>query len=596
MTAAAPAALGAPGDVLPPGLTLSLQDDFLAVAPESGLEARLDLIDSTDVRVTRVDVLWDQVAPSRPAAGADPNDAAYRWSRYDRIVHSLTRRGIAAILNVYRSPPWANGGRGPQWAPGGNDYAAFMTALARHYDGATRDRLGLAHGPVEMFQAWNEPNFSRFLMPQWKTDSRGRHTPVSPDIYAGLLTLAYASVKSVQPGAWVIGAGGGPNNSDNPPSGATGVTTFIRGLARHHPPADAFAQHLYPASGPTVTTAIPSFRSLDTVIAELDAVRPGLPILITEFGWSTGPTPARGGAYVSEARQATYLREAIGMLAANPRVRLAVWFNTQDHAEWASGLRRADLSPKPSWNVFLDAVPPRLRPGPAPPAPRAARRLGPTQRKLLADSRMAQAALRRIAAVQRWLDEGLVSGDLRDGGLGRAEFGSGVALAGDGSPIADGPAAPRPLVVLPAPPTATPVRVPVTRKRLLANRRMSQAALRRAAALERRLDGRVTGGDLREGAVTASKLAPGLSVRRATLPGPDAPPSRTRVAAAPRRPSAKVRFSPAQLRVNQRLSRAALRRARGLVRVAERGLTGVHFRASTIGAAELSADLRRPPG
>ncbi len=341
-----------------------------------------------------------------------------------------------------------------------------------------------------------------------------------------------------------------------------------------------------------VTTAIPSFRSLDTVIAELDAVRPGLPILITEFGWSTGPTPARGGAYVSEARQATYLREAIGMLAANPRVRLAVWFNTQDHAEWASGLRRADLSPKPSWNVFLDAVPPRLRPGPAPPAPRAARRLGPTQRKLLADSRMAQAALRRIAAVQRWLDEGLVSGDLRDGGLGRAPFAPAVGLAGAGSPVADGRATPRPLVVAPPRRAATPRRVRVSWRQLLKNRRISQAALRRAAALERRLDGRLTGGDLRGGAVTAPKLAPGLSVASVALPAPDPPRSRTRVAPAPRARGASVRLTPAQLRVNERLSRAAMRRARGLVGVTQRGLTGEHFRASTIGAAGLAADLR----
>jgi hypothetical protein len=57
---------------------------------------------------------------------------------------------------------------------------------------------------------------------------------------------------------------------------------------------------------------------------------------------------------VSEDEQAAYLREAVAMLRANPRVRLAVWFNLQDNAEWTSGLRRADLTPKPSWSAFLE--------------------------------------------------------------------------------------------------------------------------------------------------------------------------------------------------------------------------------------------------
>src|SRR5512134_2522687 len=180
----APGALGAAEDALPPGLTVALQDDHLAVTPEPGIEGRLDLLSSTGVRVTRVDVLWNEVAPSRPADGADPDDQAYRWSRYDQVADGLLRRGIAAIFNVYRTASWANGGRGYQWAPDERDYAAFMTALARRYDGATPDRDGRPHGPVEMFQAWNEPNLARFLRPQWRTDDDGGHTAVSPGIYA----------------------------------------------------------------------------------------------------------------------------------------------------------------------------------------------------------------------------------------------------------------------------------------------------------------------------------------------------------------------------------------------------------------------------
>jgi hypothetical protein len=361
-----PAALGAPETALPPGLTLSIQDDHLAVTPEANIETRLDLLASTGVRVTRVDVLWNEVAPARPARADDPDDPAYRWSRYDRVVDGLGRRGITAILNVYRSPSWANGGRGPAWAPAERDYGAFMTALARRYDGVTPDRDGLVHGPVELFQAWNEPNIPRFLQPQWQTNADGSHTAVSPRIYAGLLSTASQSVKAVQPGAWVIGFGGAPNGTDVPPAGGTGVITFIRGLVPHRPPADAFAQHLYPAAGPSVTTAMPSFRRLEELIGELDRVRPGLPILITEFGWTTSPTSVRP-SFVSEDDQAAHLREAVDMLRTTPRVRLAVWFNLQDNGEWTSGLRRADLSAKPSWNVFAET--PKFFPAWSPPPP-----------------------------------------------------------------------------------------------------------------------------------------------------------------------------------------------------------------------------------
>ena len=204
---------------------------------------------------------------------------------------------------------------------------------------------------MELFQAWNEPNIPRFLKPQWQTNADGSHTPASPRIYAELLSTGSQSVKAVQPGAWVIGFGGAPNGTDRPPEGGTGVITFIRGLIPHHPPADAFAQHLYPAAGPSASTAMPSFRRLDELIGELDRVRPGLPILITEFGWTTSPTSVRA-SFVPEDAQAAYLREAVEMLRTIPRVRLAVWFNLQDNAEWTSGLRRADLSAKPSWSVF----------------------------------------------------------------------------------------------------------------------------------------------------------------------------------------------------------------------------------------------------
>ncbi|HSJ74151.1 MAG TPA: hypothetical protein VK904_07530 [Miltoncostaeaceae bacterium] len=212
-------------------------------------------------------------------------------------------------------------------------------------------------------------------------------------------------------------------------------------------------------------------------------------------------------------------------------------------------------------------------------------------RQLAVNQRIAQAAVRRIAAVQSWLDEGLTTGDLRDGGLGRSDFTGAVALSGAGAPIANGLASPRPLAQPPPRARSSPP-VAVTRRQLLINQRISRAALLRAVALERRLAGGLTGGDLRAGAVTRSKLAPGLSVSGAGLDGPGAPPSATRLLRAPRRGGAAVRLSEDQLLVNQRISQAAVRRANRLAGLVEGGLTGAHFREGSIGARALAAELR----
>ena len=56
--------------------------------------------------------------------------------------------------------------------------------------------------------------------------------------------------------------------------------------------------------------------------------------------------------------------------------------------------------------------------------------------------------------------------------------------------------------------------------------------------------------------------------------------------------SASVRLSDAQALVNLRIAQAALRGAGRLQRLARSGLTGAHFRAGSITAAQLSDTLR----
>ena len=219
------------------------------------------------------------------------------------------------------------------------------------------------------------------------------------------------------------------------------------------------------------------------------------------------------------------------------------------------------------------------------------RPLDVTPAQLLVNQRISQAALRRIDAISRWLDAGLVTGDLRDGGLGREDFSADVALTGSGAAIGNGVASPRPVRPA-APPKARPSRLRVTPGQMLVNQRISQAAVRRANALERRIDGGLTGGDIRGGAVVATKLAPGLLVTSAQPRGSGPAASRTVVARVARRAGGRVELGAGQVLVNQRISQAAVRRANTLIDQIEGGLTGANFRDGAISAVSIAPVLR----
>jgi len=215
-----------------------------------------------------------------------------------------------------------------------------------------------------------------------------------------------------------------------------------------------------------------------------------------------------------------------------------------------------------------------------------------SQRQLLINQRISQAAIRRLNAVQQWLDSGLVTGDLCGGGIGQADLGAGIVAALGGPAAALTIAAPRPLGASPAR-RGRPGRVEVSAGQLLINQRISQAAVRRANGLEARLSRGLTGGDLRDGQITQAKLAAGLAITSAT-PVPD-PPAASRTIIAGRRQGARpgrVALSAGQLRINQRISQAAVRRANGLTDTLSAGLSGDDFQDGSITAVDLAPELR----
>jgi hypothetical protein len=237
---------------------------------------------------------------------------------------------------------------------------------------------------------------------------------------------------------------------------------------------------------------------------------------------------------------------------------------------------------------------PRCLPPFPPPAPLGAG--GPvaaTGAELRINLRIARAAIRRLNAVEAWLAAGVRAGDLCGGAIGAAKLAGGIATAESAAAREErGFPEPRPVAV--KPPRGGTRAVRLTAAQLRIDRRTSRAAILRAAALERRLDGGLTGGDLAAGAVTRAALAPRLRILAAVPAAAEPAPSRTETAALRPGGGAGLRTAAAQLRANRRVATAAVRRANALVARLEAGLTGDAFADGSITPRNLAAGVVRP--
>jgi hypothetical protein len=348
LAASAAGASGAP--------VLSLQDDELVNVRGAALEARLDALAATGTRATRVDVLWSEVAPRRPADPRDPDDPAYDWSRYDAIVRGLRARGVSVMLDFYRTPPWASRSGEPTAAPRPAEGARFAGAIARRYSGSHPDPLGGTLPAIRSLEVWNEPNLPGFWMPQCRRGAGGRARLVSPRVYAALLAASWREVKRVAPGIEVVGgvagpAGRSPRSCPADGRAAVGSLDFARMVADEGPPLDAWSLHLYPLGSPLQAVFVPSWSTVPRVVRQVDRLRRGAPIHVTETGYHTSYNRFHR-YFVSEAQQAAWVDETLAAAVRHPRVQLVTWFNFQDNPRWTGGLLRGDGSRKPSYSRF----------------------------------------------------------------------------------------------------------------------------------------------------------------------------------------------------------------------------------------------------
>jgi hypothetical protein len=342
------------------------------MSDDAALRAKtLDEVQGFGVSWVRVVLYWRNVAPNptdwRLPGGDLGNPASYDWARYDRAIDELRARHFKVLLTVSGPVPnWATRSRhSATMHPSAAQFGRFMRAAGQHYG-----------AQISHWSIWNEPNHPDFLGPQY---SRGR--AVSPHIYRALFLAGERGLRASGNAHDVVLMG------ETAPVGTSHVVpplTFLRGAlcldSRYHKRsscrrlgADGYAHHAYthgapwyrPRSRNDVTIGVLGRLNHALALAgRAGAIRPRLPIWLTEFGIQSKPDPFIG---VSEVRQAEFRSISELLAYRNPRVRVFSQYLMRDDAPrpgprrqrysgFESGLRHANGRPKRSYEGYRLAL------------------------------------------------------------------------------------------------------------------------------------------------------------------------------------------------------------------------------------------------
>lgn len=339
-------------------------------------------------QLVRVGVQWSDVAPARrPQHGfnqGDPGSRYYSWAATDAVVRHLAARRFTLMIVITGAPRWAEGAhrrRGAPpgtWKPNAQDLGRFARATATRYSGHFPDPLRSGHDlpRVRYWEAWNEPNLSNYLTPQW-TKKNGSLVPTSPAIYRGLLNSFFAAVKRVSSGNVVVGGATAPfgdlspsrrNNARMQPVPFVKALLCLHGrrLRRGHcaraAHVDVLDHHPYDIGGPfqhavnAGDVSVPDMGKLARLLRAAVRDRTLLPrrtkrLWATELGWASKP-PDRQGVPLS--KQARWLGQALYVLWRQ-RVSTVCWLQIADDSgpgALTAGLYFARGRAKPAARAF----------------------------------------------------------------------------------------------------------------------------------------------------------------------------------------------------------------------------------------------------
>ncbi len=340
-----------------PGLRGGITDSGGAFYDEPG--EFFPVLEELGVQILRVNLNWGGrlgVARRRPVEATDPDDPAYDWRLYDRVVRDANRHGVEVMFTVFGTPAWANGGHPPTTAPrNASQLREFAYAAATRYSGSELPR-------VRYWTAWNEPNLQIGLIPQWRRSGK-RWLIQSALDYARICNAVVDGIRTTMLRGQRVACGVTAARGNNNPNGtkpSVSPLAFLRAMKRAGARGfDAYAHHPYygapsesPSSAPPNRGGV-TLGNIDALVSELTRLYGRKPIWITEYGYQTNPPDTVFG--VPWRRQAAYVGQAFALARAHPRIDLLLWFLLRDEgdpARWQSGLISAEGRRKPSFEAF----------------------------------------------------------------------------------------------------------------------------------------------------------------------------------------------------------------------------------------------------
>ena len=324
--------------------------------------------------IARIDVVWRSLVSGQPADPTNPADPAYDFSSIDAAVRDAAQRDLTVMFTVYRAPSFAEGPDPPGDAPAGSwrvdpqAFGDFGRALASRYSGAFQ---GLPQ--VRFFEAWNEPNLSDFLSPQWEGKS-----PYAADLYRRMVNAFSAAIHAVNPQNVVVAGSTAPYGD---PAGGRRMRPlrFLRGLlcvqkkgakiaaakCSDRADFDVLSHHPINLSGGPGRSAIhpddastPDFEHVKRTLRaaeQLGRVKGGRhPVWATELWWESDPPDSRNG--INLAKHARWTAEALYSLwkqGAGVVINFVVRDVVADRDEVIdSGLILPDGTRKPAFQAF----------------------------------------------------------------------------------------------------------------------------------------------------------------------------------------------------------------------------------------------------
>ena len=214
--------------------------------------------------------------------------------------------------------------------------------------------------------------------------------------------------------------------------------------------------------------------------------------------------------------------------------------------------------------------------------------------QLITNQRVSQAAVRRANAILLWLEAGLMERDICGGSIGPRDVAPGIGIDLTGPRDAPTRAKPRPVEIQP-PVRVDASQVAFTPEQLQINQRISQAAVRRANALAERIENGLTGGDIRDGALTVRKTVPGMRVQLTDRTGARVPARSPTRDAKPGPPSrVPVKATRLQLVINLHIAQTALRRVNALLDKLATGFTGEDIANGSLTIQDFAPGVRLP--